>query len=264
MKRLLKVAAAFLALGTSLLLGAPVARAQMSPDAMAQTYNTHMSGIISAAVSNATRNNILNGTARPNSKKGVGAGRASSGAASSGSTLAKSVGLPYAVTPALKQETVQGYVDRLKATNPAAAQALAANFGPGKHDYNAIYQQVVKGNGLHENDAADATVAYLVLGWMIVNNVQDGNAVTPAMVQGVRAQFAPRLSQSPQLTAPGAAAQLGEAMKLQFVVMQSGWAAAQSDGTLPAYQQRAAALFKTQYGLAFDELKLTSQGFTKR
>jgi hypothetical protein len=43
MKRLLKVATAFLALGASLLLGAPVARAQMSPDAMAETYNTQNS-----------------------------------------------------------------------------------------------------------------------------------------------------------------------------------------------------------------------------
>jgi hypothetical protein len=43
MKRLLKVGAAFLTLGASLLLGAPVARAQMSPDAMAETYNTQNS-----------------------------------------------------------------------------------------------------------------------------------------------------------------------------------------------------------------------------
>ncbi len=254
-----------------LLATAPVARAQMSPDLVMESYNANMSAITSAAISNANLRNILDGSARPNSKKGIvvgrpgsSASRATNAAATPRNTSATSAGLPYTVTPALKQKTVQGYIDRLKTKNPAAAQAVATNFGPGKYDYNTIYQGLVKGNGLRQNDAVDAMTAYLVLGWMIVNNVQDGNAVTPVMVQGVRAQFASRLATDARLTAPGAAAQLGEEMKLQCVVVQGGWQSAIRENALPAYQQGIAALFSKQWGLALSQLTLTGQGFAKK
>ncbi|GAB3638447.1 hypothetical protein GCM10027422_40370 [Hymenobacter arcticus] len=174
---------------------------------------------------------------------------------------AKAASLAYTPTPALRQKTVQGYADRLKAKNPAAAQAVAASFGPGKNDYGTVYRGLIDGYNLRENDAVDATTAYLTLGWMIVHNVQNDKAVTPAMVQGLRAQLAPRLATNPKLTTPGAAAQVGEEMKLQSVVVQGGWLAAIKEGTLPAYRQGIAAMFKNQYGLDFGQLKLTPQGF---
>lgn len=174
------------------------------------------------------------------------------------------VSLAYAPTPALKQQTVQTYVDRLKTKNPAAAQAVAANFGPGKHDYGQIYQGIVKGYGVRDNDAADALVANLVLGYLIVNNLQGNGAVTPAMVRGVRTQFAPKLAQNPKLTTPGVPAQLGEQMKLLFVITQGGWQSAIQEKTLPAYQQGIGAMFKNQYGLDMALVKLTDQGFVKK
>ena len=61
----------------------------------------------------------------------------------------------YSPTPSLKQKIVQGYIDRLKTKNPAASQAIAANFGSGRYDYGQIYQGIIKGTGLRENDAAD-------------------------------------------------------------------------------------------------------------
>jgi hypothetical protein len=267
MKRLLPAFASSFLLISSL-LSTHVACAQLSTDLITETYNANMSAITSAAISNANLNNILDGSARPNSKKGIVVGRPGS-SASRGTAVATphstaSAGLPYTSTPALKQKTVQGYIDRLQTKNSAASQAVAANFGPGKYDYGTIYQGLVKGNGLRPNDAVDAMTSYLVLGWMIVNNVQDGNAVTPAMVQGVRAQFAPRLSQSPQLAAPGAAAQLGEEMKLQVVVVQGGWQAAIKENALPAYQQGIAAIFSKQWGLNLSQVALTRQGFVKK
>lgn len=170
--------------------------------------------------------------------------------------------LSYLPTSALKKATVAGYVERLQKKNPAASQAIAANFGTGKYDYGTIYNGLVKGNGLRENDAIDVMAAYLVMGYMVVHDVQDGNAVTPAMVQGVRTQIASQLLQNPQLTAPGVAAQLGEELKLQFVVVQGGWQSAIREHTLPAYQQGIAAMFKTQSGLDLASLQLTGQGFT--
>ena len=106
--------------------------------------------------------------------------------------------------------------------------------------------------------------AYMVLGWMVTNNVQNDKAVTSAMVQGARAQFAPRLAASPKLTAPGVAAQMGEEMKLQCVIVQGGWQAAIKENTLPAYQQSIGKLFETQFGLDFARLQLTEQGFVRK
>jgi len=172
--------------------------------------------------------------------------------------------LAYVPTAALKQKTVQGYVDRLKTKNPTASQAVATTFGPGKYDYGTVYKSLIDGYNLHENDAVDAMTAYLVLGWMIVNNVQNDKAVTAAMVQGVRTQVAPLLTRNAQLAAPGAAAQVGEEMKLQSVVVQGGWQSAVKEGTLPAYRQGIASMFKTQYGLDLSQLKLTPQGFAAK
>lgn len=169
--------------------------------------------------------------------------------------------LAYVPSAALRQKTVQGYVDRLKTKNPAASQAVATAFGPGKNDYGTVYRGLIDGYNLRENDAVDAMTAYLVLGWMIVNNVQNDKAVTAAMVQGVRTQVAPHLTANAKLTAPGVAAQVGEEMKLQSVIVQGGWQSAVKEGTLPAYRQGIASLFKTQYGLDLSQLKLTSQGF---
>jgi hypothetical protein len=139
----------------------------------------------------------------------------------------------YVPSAALKQKTVQGYVDRLKTKNPTAAQAVATTFGTGKYDYGTVYRGLIDGYNLRENDAVDAMTAYLVLGWMIVNNVQNDKAVTAAMVQGARAQVAPLLASNAKLAAPGVAAQVGEEMKLQSVIAQAGWQSAVKQGTLP-------------------------------
>jgi hypothetical protein len=194
----------------------------------------------------------------------VTAGIGHDGASPEKTDAAGKTSLAYVPSAALKQQTVQGYANRLQAKNPAASQAVAANFGPGKYDYGTLYKGLIDGYNLRENDAVDALTAYLVLGWMIVNNVQSDNAVTAAMVQGVRAQLAPRLATNTQLTAPGAAAQVGEEMKLQSVIVQGGWQSAIKEGTLPAYRQGIAALFNTQYGMELSQLKLTPQGFAAK
>lgn len=168
--------------------------------------------------------------------------------------------LAYLPTPALKQETVSAYTDHLKTTNPAAAKMITDNFGSGKYDYGTIYNGLVKGNGLKENDAVDVITSYIVLGYMIVNNVQNGNAVTPAMVQGVRAQFGPILAGSNAFSAAGVPARLGEEMKLQFVVIHGGWQSAIKENTLPAYRQGISTIFKNQWNLDFSKFKLTTNG----
>ncbi|WP_310392796.1 hypothetical protein [Hymenobacter sp.] len=208
------------------------------------------SAMLDHVVSTAT----LNPNYRPGANK--------AGAKAAG--VARPANLAYTPSAALKASTVQGYVTRLKTKNPAAAQAVATNFGPGKYDYGQIYRGLTKDSGLRENDAADNLSSFMILGWMVVNNVQDGNAITVPMARGVRDQLAPKLAQNAQLTAPGAPGQLGEEMKLLFVVVQGGWQAAVKEKSLPAYQQGIAAMFKNQYGMDMTLFKLTATGFTAR
>ncbi|RTQ49002.1 hypothetical protein EJV47_15545 [Hymenobacter gummosus] len=250
---------ALLLLGGSLLLTAPVVRAQMSPDLIMETYNSNISVITNGAINKAVMRDAMERNGNP------GVGRSSTatrrGTATTTSRSAASTSLAYTPTPALRQQTVQNQVNRLKASNPAASQALAATFGPGKYDYGQVYRGIVEDSGLRDNDAADALACYMIMGWMIVHNVQDGKAVTPAMVRSVRAQLAPLLTGNPQ--ARSQAAQLGEEMKLQTVIIQGGWQSAVKEGKLPAYQRGIANLFRNQYGMDMSQFKLTAQGFVK-
>ena len=157
---------------------------------------------------------------------------------------------------------MQGLIGRLKTSNPAASQAIATNFGPGKYDYGQIYRNLTKDGGLRENDAADVLASYMILGWMIVNNVQNDKAVSVPMAQGVRAQVAPLLATSAQ--GRSHAAQVGEELKLQTVVVHGGWQSAMREGKLAAYQQGIGQLFKNQYGMDLSQFTLTNQGFAKR
>ena len=242
MKMLLKPAAIGL-LSVGLLLATPAVRAQdlpvmewIGPEIESQRFNALV------------RDNLTidtNGAARL-------------------TTLASAASLPYSPTPALKKETVQGYVARLKTKSPTAAQAMVTNFGSDKFNYGTIYNGLVSGYSLTENDAVDALAMYLVLGYTIVNNIQNNKLVNPAMVQGARAQFGLKLARNPKLMAPSVAAQLGEEMKLQCVVLQGGWQAAINEGRLPAYRQNVASLFKTQWGFDVSQLRLTKLGFSKR
>ncbi len=179
--------------------------------------------------------------------------------AGSGTKAPAGANFTYVPTPALKRQAQADYLNRLKGKNPTAAQVVATALS--KVDYGQVYQSLTQDSGLRQNDAADALSSLVILGWMIVNDVQDGQAITVPMARGVRAQFGPRLATNARLTAPGIPAQLGEEMKLQFVIIHSGWQSAMKEGTLPPYRQGIANLFTKQYDLNLTELKLTDQGF---
>jgi hypothetical protein len=238
-----------------LLLASPAAHAQLSNDLIMETYNSNISVITNGAINKSVLDKAI---ARNN------AGRTSNAASRSpvATRSATSASTAYTPTPALRQQTVQGFVNRLKASNPVASQAIAANFGSGKYDYGKIYRDLTKDVGLRENDATDVLASYMILGWMIVNNVTNDKAVTAPMAQGLRAQLAPLLADNAQ--ARTNAAQVGEEMKLQTVVVHSGWQSAIKQGKLTTYQQGIKNMFKTQYGMDMTQLKLTSQGFAKK
>jgi hypothetical protein len=243
--------AAFFLVALALLTRVEV-RAQMSPDLIMETYNSNISVITNGVINKSVMEKAI---ARNNVDRNAGRSFTATRPAASASTA-------YMPTPALRQQTVQGYVDRLKTSNPTSAQAVATVFGPGKYDYNQTYREILKGTGLRENDAADALACYMIMGWAIVHNVQDGRAITVPMAQGVRAQVAPLLASNPQMRTR--AAQVGEELKLQTVLVQGGWQSASREGKLAAYQQGINNLFKTQYSIDMSQFKLANQGFTKR
>lgn len=241
----------------SCLLGASTVRAQTSPELTMEIYNSNIQVITSGIINKSMLDNAI---ARNNAER---SGRsANSGTAATRPAANARTSTAYTPTPALRQQTVRGFVSRLKTSNPPAAQSIATNFGPGKYDYGKIYRDLTKDVGLRENDATDVLASYMILGWMIVNKVTDDKAVTVPMAQGLRAQIAPLLAANAQVRTH--AAQVGEEMKLQTVIVHSGWQSANKEGSLPAYQQGINNLFKTQYGMDMTQFKLTSQGFAKR
>lgn len=188
----------------------------------------------------------------------------SKGGAATTAKKTTAAGRPYTPTPALRQQTVQTYADRLRPSDPSTAQVTLDTFGPGKVDYAQVYRSMLAGTGLRENDAVDALALYMLLGYAIVHNVQDAKTITPAMARGVRAQVASTAGSSRAFAAPGAAAKLGEEIKLQAVVLQYGWEGAIKAGTLPAYRQRIAGMFSREYNLDMSQLKLTNQGLARK
>jgi hypothetical protein len=177
---------------------------------------------------------------------------------------ARRVSSAYTPTPALRQATVRTYTEQLRKTNPAAAQALAQGLASGPNAYERRYQSIIQDTGLHDNDAADALASYLILGWMIANDVRDDKAVTVPMAQGVRAQAARQLGANPKLGSATALAQLGEELKLQTVVLHLGLEEALRSNQMDTYQQAIAGRFKREYGLDLTALRLSSQGFGKK
>lgn len=236
------------------LLVSPVARAQMSPDLIMETYNSNISVIANGAINKSVMESaIVRNNSGGNARRGT--------AAATRTRAATSVSTTYTPTPTMRQQTVQATVDRLKTSNPAASQAIATTFGPGKYDYSQTYREILKGTGLRENDATDALACYMLMGWTVVHNVQDDKSITIPMAQGVRAQIAPLLASNGQMR--NRAGQVGEELKLQTVVVQGGWQSAIKEGKLAAYQQGINNLFRNQYGLDMNQFKLTNQGFAK-
>jgi len=237
-----------------LIISSTAVHAQMSPDLIMETYNSNIQVITSGIINKS----MLDKAVARNNAKG-GRSRSASAKAS-----VRSNSFAYVPTAALKKQAVDAYVAQVKVTNPALATTLAANLAPGKTDYSALYHEINQGSGLVENNAADVFAAYLILNWMVINNIQDGKAITVHMARGVRTQTANVLAQNPKLSAPGTVAQMGEQFKLNAALLQVGWLRSIQDKTDGDYRQKIAAKFQNQYHMDMSKMQLTAQGLTKK
>ena len=169
----------------------------------------------------------------------------------------------YTVTPELQAATIQNYVARHRATDPATARSVEALAAKGELTYDKGYKGLTARYNLYENDAADALAAYLLLGYRIVRNVPAAQAPTVDQEHALRSQVFDLLAKTSIVKDPNAPGRLGEALKLEYVLLQADWKMAQAQGTLPAFRQKTAAAFLSGYQVDFARLKLTVKGFAR-
>lgn len=177
-----------------------------------------------------------------------------------GRPVSPGAALDYAPDPAVHRQVVADLVARVTAKNPDGGRELQAAFA--KYDYGRLYDGIAAPYGLSGNDAGKAMAAYLVLGWLIANGQQEvpgGRATTLA----VRAQVAGALAEN-GAGARGQRAELGEELKLQFVVAHAGWLSSMRARSGQPYADRIARQFEQIYGIDLRHTTLGTHGFQPR
>lgn len=167
--------------------------------------------------------------------------------------------LDYEPTAALRRQIEADFIARYARIDPQAAAGLAASFQ--QHDVEAIYSGIVGPLGLSSSDTGDIVTAYAVLGWMIAN---DADRPSTLSVRAVRGRLAARLAASGEMADPAARAQLGEELKILFVMLHAGWQDARREGRLADYRDGVAQLFRRQAGGDPRAIDLTDHGFQPR
>jgi hypothetical protein len=169
---------------------------------------------------------------------------------------APQVSLRYVPSPAVHQRVLADLVARIRARNPQDAQQIQAIFA--QYDYAGLYDGIAGPYGLSGNDAGNAMTAYLILGWLIANGRQDLPAGRAAAM-AARAQVAGTLAESG--TVPREAwAELGEELKLQFVIAHAGWLSAMKEGHARRYADGIARQFQQVYGIDLRRTSLDASG----
>lgn len=224
-----------------------------------QSVDLIMDNFTSSVLSQTTT--LLNNNAVMAASRNAEAGRRSGH--SSASAAGRRANLAYSPTTALQQQTVRDLGRQLQARNPAAGQAFTNAFGPGKANYEQLFQEMVKQSGLPANNAATAFAAYVEVGYAVVNDVQNESTVTPAMDRALQHQMTSLLSQNSKFSSPSAVAQFGETTKLQAIMLYVGWQDARKSGQASQFRSNIAQQFRKQ-GLDLSAVKLTAQGLTKK
>ncbi|MDT7934679.1 MAG: hypothetical protein RQ833_08755 [Sphingomonadaceae bacterium] len=243
--------------------GAVLAGLALSDHAFAQIDGMAVASAVSAVTVPVVLNPCAGGCSKPRDAASGSAYRQDQsglelgGLARAGLPRARSaVVTRYQPSEALRRDALDGYVSRLRKTNPRAAAAVAEQFG--RHDSGRIYSGIVSPFGLRGDGLADSMTAYTLLGWMVANGKSDP---TPGQVAAVRKQVRARLAANPQFTNPANRGKLGEELKLLFVTLHSGWRSAIREGNGNAYADGVQALFQKQTGQNMRALRLTDQGF---
>ena len=247
----------WLAFAAALLLAALAARAQDDHETRMMELNTESYNANIKVLTDARLNkDMLNKTRkRYNGEKGAGA------ATSRSVAKVHTIDFFYMESAPLRKQTVDKYLAKTKATDPAAAAQLASALRPGgAAEYRYAYPKINRAANLRDNDAADILASYMLLNWRAANNV--AAEPTAAQARGVRAQAARSLSKKPQTDE--ALAALGEDLKLQAVLLNLNWQSARQHGTAATFGQQTAAAFQREHALDLRQQQLSAAGLTAK
>jgi len=173
---------------------------------------------------------------------------------------AAQVPLRYVASPAVRQQVFADLIGRIRTKDPQSAQAIQTAFA--RYDYDKLYDGIAAPYGLSGNDAGNTISAYLILGWLIANGQQDVPGGRAAAI-AVRAQIARTLVGNP--AAPREKwAELGEDLKLQFLIAHSGWQTSLKENSARQYSDSIARRFGQQFGIDLRSIALDGRGFTRR
>ena len=257
-----------------LLAAAPAARAQDDYSTQllensTANYNANIgvltNGIINKSMMDKTikRYNARGGAA--GTAGTAGTARAGARAGTAKAAPASPASLRYAPTPAAQRAATAAFAQRQVGNTPAAKAKFVANFGPGgAADYAPLYAKLLAGSGLRNNDVADAFAACLVATYRVAHGETPGGPLLPAgPTAAVRAQFADATARTLAGRPAGTAAELGEFLKLQTVLISVGAQGTDAAKTA-AFRQNVATLFKGLYKLDVNDFTLTERGLAKQ
>jgi hypothetical protein len=169
----------------------------------------------------------------------------------------------YRASPTVSAMVRQQYLDGVAKQSPRAAEALKAAFA--KQDPIQQWSQLVRSDGLHTGDVADAFTGYWLLNWAIANR-SDG---TRTKVQAVREQVRPVIASN--LANAGLTEaqrqEMAEMLMLNFVAQHGVYNTAMSrndTALLTKLGDAAVTRFKNETGMDLRQLELTERGFRKK
>jgi hypothetical protein len=163
--------------------------------------------------------------------------------------------MPYATSPATQRAAERAYISRNRARNPKLAADIEREFA--KVNITQEFSKAARNNGLNPNDTADVMAAFLLAGYEIIT----GHEPTTAEARGVRRQVAGQLLAVPDIRNPATRTDLSEELKIQFVVLASGYLNIRSPVERTQYRQSVAQFYRRTTGQDLGRLRLTPNGF---
>ena len=167
--------------------------------------------------------------------------------------------LNYDYQPQRSKDNLTAYLQDLRATSPAAANAVAAQFA--RVDVIAAVRDAMLATGLDPDNLADAQAVWLINTWCAARG--DLSQTPPETVQAVARQMRLFAMQRPELLGLDDAAKQkqAEALMVQAALISSSQAQAANDPKATAEVAQIARKTAQTSGLDLDRLILTKAGF---
>jgi protein tyrosine phosphatase (PTP) superfamily phosphohydrolase (DUF442 family) len=259
-------------------LGTTLALVGLSASAIAQDYvfpdftPGNIKAITDGVVNRAVLNSVLEGqtsSERPSSSSPRRSSnrprtpQSTQGTSQSTQTKPASASLSFRPDPSVSRQVQDALIASIRQQLPTGADQFAAVISSGQ--LMNLYAQSAAKYGLKSNDVADAMTSYLLVQWIIVNDVRTDPS--RASAQGVRSQVVAILKNSPQLRSEQMRQMVAENLIYQAVFLDSFRDVSVASGNPAQIQQLAQATNQSsmgQFGIDFRKLELTNEGFRQR